>query len=130
MQVAVNHSADAASARSRNTLDDENQRGGSDSTIRCCVDVPNRPEEDMPNERDERGGAPTTEADRSSEYVKGGKGRKDEVGGSGIYPASSPDAPADAEVRSEGELVRHKGPRPQPTDEQRVNKGNVSSESE
>lgn len=44
------------------------------------------------------------------EYVKGGKGRRDEVGGSGIYPASSPNAPADAEVRSEREFVQHKGP--------------------
>jgi hypothetical protein len=48
-----------------------------------------------------------------SEYVKGGKGRKDEVGGSGIYPASSPDAPGDAEVRSEGELARHERRRPE-----------------
>lgn len=46
------------------------------------------------------------------EYMRGGKGRKDEVGGSGIYPASSPNAPGDAEVRSERDLVRHKGPRP------------------
>lgn len=29
---------------------------------------------------------------RLDEYMKGGKGRRDEVGGSGIYPASSPDA--------------------------------------
>jgi hypothetical protein len=29
-----------------------------------------------------------------------------------IYPASSPDAPGDAEVRSEGELTRHEGGRP------------------
>jgi hypothetical protein len=31
-----------------------------------------------------------------SDYMKGGKGRKDEVGRSGVYPASSPDAPGDA----------------------------------
>jgi hypothetical protein len=49
---------------------------------------------------------------RQSDYMKGGKGRKDEVGGSGIYPASSPDAPGDAEVRSEGELARHEHRRP------------------
>jgi hypothetical protein len=48
----------------------------------------------------------------SDEYMKGGKGRRDEVGGSGIYPASSPDAPKDAEIRTEGELAKHKGPRP------------------
>jgi hypothetical protein len=34
----------------------------------------------------------------SDEYMKGGKARRDEVGGSGIYPASSPDAPEDAEI--------------------------------
>ena len=45
------------------------------------------------------------------EYMRGGKGRKDEVGGSGIYPASAPDAPKDAEVRSEGDLVRHESAR-------------------
>ena len=55
---------------------------------------------------------------KQSEYMKGGKGRKDEVGGSGIYPASAPNAPADAELRTEGELVGHKGPRDQPVDEQ------------
>ena len=41
------------------------------------------------------------------EYMRGGKGRKDEVGKSGIYPASSPDAPGDAVIRSEAELVGH-----------------------
>jgi hypothetical protein len=50
---------------------------------------------------------------RPDDYLKGGKGRRDEVGGSGIYPASSPDAPADAELRSEGELAKHKGSRRQ-----------------
>jgi hypothetical protein len=59
---------------------------------------------------------------RNNEYMKGGRGRKDEVGGSGIYPASSPDAPADAEIRSEGELVAHKGPRPKSTDDEGVRK--------
>jgi hypothetical protein len=49
--------------------------------------------------------------DRQDEYIRGGKGRKDEVGGSGIYPASSPDAPYDAEVRGQGEFVRHRGGR-------------------
>jgi hypothetical protein len=46
--------------------------------------------------------------EREREYVRGGKGRKDEVGGSGIYPASSPDAPGDAEIRSEGDLGHHR----------------------
>jgi hypothetical protein len=46
--------------------------------------------------------------EREREYVRGGKGRKDEVGGSGIYPASSPDAPGDAEIRSEGDLRHHR----------------------
>ena len=49
--------------------------------------------------------------DRASEYMRGGKGRKDEVGGSGIYPASASDAPADAEIRTPAEFVGHKGPR-------------------
>jgi hypothetical protein len=44
------------------------------------------------------------ESTESSEYMRGGKGRKDEVGGSGIYPASSPNAPGDAEIRGQGEL--------------------------
>ena len=49
--------------------------------------------------------------DASSEYMRGGRGRKDEVKGSGIYPALSPNAPADADVRNVGELVHHKGPK-------------------
>ncbi|HYT66386.1 MAG TPA: hypothetical protein VEL51_08220 [Vicinamibacterales bacterium] len=55
-----------------------------------------------------------TKPNPQNEYMRGGKGRKDEVGGSGIYPASSPDAPADAELRSEGELVSHRGPKQKP----------------
>ena len=50
--------------------------------------------------------------DRSSEYMKGDKGRTDDVRGSGIYPASSPDAPSDAEVRTARDLVKHRGPKP------------------
>ena len=53
----------------------------------------------------------TTATDRQNEYMRGGKGRKDEVGKSGIYPMSSPEAPANAEIRTESELVGHKGPR-------------------
>jgi hypothetical protein len=50
----------------------------------------------------------TSERQRDNDdYLRGGKGRKDEVGRSGIYPASAPNAPADAEVRSPGELGRH-----------------------
>ena len=48
-----------------------------------------------------------SDGERERDYVRGGKGRKDEVGGSGIYPASSPDAPGDAELRSEGDLGHH-----------------------
>jgi hypothetical protein len=48
---------------------------------------------------------PTDSADQ--EYVRGGKGRRDEVGKSGVYPASSPDAPPDAELRAPGEFVRN-----------------------
>ena len=51
-------------------------------------------------------------SNREADYVKGGKGRRDDVRGSRIYPASAPDAPPDAEVRTEGDLVAHKGPRP------------------
>jgi hypothetical protein len=71
-----------------------------------------------------------SQSKREQEYMKGGKGRRDEVGGSGIYPASSANAPADAEIRSESELVSHKGPRPKSTDEQGVKKSDESSGSE
>ena len=56
---------------------------------------------------------------QDEEYMKGGRGRKDEVGGSGIYPASSSDAPGDAVIRSEGELAHHSGPRRKPTADER-----------
>jgi hypothetical protein len=46
----------------------------------------------------------------SSEYVKGGKGRKDDVRGSRIYPASSPDAPVNADVRTVRDFVKHRSP--------------------
>ena len=48
-----------------------------------------------------------SDGEREREYVRGGKGRKDEVGRSGIYPASSTNAPGDAEIRSEGDLGHH-----------------------
>jgi hypothetical protein len=41
---------------------------------------------------------------QQAEDVRGGKGRKDEVGRSGIYPATAPEAPADAKVITPGEL--------------------------
>jgi len=50
----------------------------------------------------------------SDEYMRGGKGRKDDVRGSRIYPASSSDAPAGAETRTVGEMVHHEGPRRTP----------------
>jgi hypothetical protein len=47
---------------------------------------------------------PVSQETSEQEYVRGGKGRKDEVGRSGIYPASSPDAPENAEVRGQEDL--------------------------
>jgi len=64
-----------------------------------------------------------------NEYMRGGKGRKDEVGGSGIYPASAPDVPADSEVRSEGELGADR-PRQKPANEHDFKKTDQSSGSE
>ena len=42
------------------------------------------------------------DADRQKESGQpgGGAGRRDEVGGSGVYPASADDIPADAEIRT------------------------------
>ena len=68
--------------------------------------------------------------EKESEDMRSGKGRKDEVGGSGIYPASSPNAPGDAEIRSEGELGHHREPRVKPANEQTPKKGDLSSGSE
>jgi hypothetical protein len=36
--------------------------------------------------------------------VTAGAGRRDEVGKTGIYPATAPDAPPDAEVRTPGDI--------------------------
>lgn len=63
------------------------------------------------------------ETSRSDNYVRGGKRRKDEVGRSGIYPASSPDAPGDSEVRTEGGLARQRGPQRKRSDEEGSKKG-------
>jgi hypothetical protein len=46
-------------------------------------------------------------SDARSEFVTGGRGRRDEVGRSGVYPADFTDAPADAVMREEGGLGRH-----------------------
>ena len=46
---------------------------------------------------------PTQGADERQD-VTAGKGRRDEVGHTGIYPASGPQAEGDAEVRTPGEL--------------------------
>jgi hypothetical protein len=42
--------------------------------------------------------------ERDPEYVRSGKGRKDEIGRSGIYPASVADAPPDAKAIGQEEL--------------------------
>jgi hypothetical protein len=47
--------------------------------------------------------------DRATEYVRGGKGRTDDVRGSRIYPIDAPNAPANAEIVGAGELGE--GPR-------------------
>lgn len=43
------------------------------------------------------------------EYVRGGKGRKDDVRGSRLYPIDAPNAPANAKIVGAGELGE--GPR-------------------
>jgi hypothetical protein len=48
----------------------------------------------------EEGEARGTEQDRESGAPGGGQGRRDEVGGSGVYPASAGEAPADAVIRT------------------------------
>ena len=63
----------------------------------------------------QRRNAAQSQDERQSEYMKGGKGRKDEVGKSGIYPMSAPDAPAGAPMRTEGNLVAHRGSRKKKT---------------
>lgn len=44
---------------------------------------------------------PATEPDRESGAPGDGRGRKDEVGGSGVYPASAENAPRSAEIRTQ-----------------------------
>jgi hypothetical protein len=80
----------------------------------------------MPNESD-RTRQSTPQKD---EYMRGGKGRKDEVGRSGIYPASAANAPADAEPRSQGDFVRHEGAPQKRTSEQGPQKTDQTSGSE
>jgi hypothetical protein len=70
----------------------------------------------MDQERDIPSGQPP---DPQTEYMRGGKGRRDEVGRSGIYPASWPDAPRNAEVRTAGEFAHHgETPHAKPDEEQ------------
>ncbi len=57
---------------------------------------------------DDATGGDSADVPQSSD-VTAGKGRKDEVGRSGIYPASGADVPADAEVISPGEFGHRKG---------------------
>lgn len=54
----------------------------------------------MSESRDRDARAPKDER-RESGQPGGGAGRKDEVGGSGVYPASAGKAPEDAELRSQ-----------------------------
>ncbi len=56
----------------------------------------------MREERD-RKGIVNHEEQRESGRPGDGQGRRDEVGGSGVYPASGGDAPDDAVVRTPGE---------------------------
>jgi hypothetical protein len=56
-----------------------------------------------------RPAAKSGSGDRSNEYMRGGKGRKDDVRGSRIYPIDAPNAPSTAEILGAGELGE--GPR-------------------
>lgn len=47
--------------------------------------------------------ASSEERNRESGVPGGGKGRRDEVGGSGVYPASSGRAPAGSEIKTPAE---------------------------
>ncbi len=53
--------------------------------------------------QDERRADARNEERRESGEPGGGQGRRDEVGGSGVYPASADDIPDDAVVRTPGE---------------------------
>jgi hypothetical protein len=56
-----------------------------------------------------RPAAKSESSDRSNEYMRGGKGRKDDVRGSRIYPIDAPGAPSTAKIVGAGELGE--GPR-------------------
>ncbi|MGH7446843.1 MAG: hypothetical protein ACREK1_01215 [Longimicrobiales bacterium] len=61
----------------------------------------NRDRGSAPEKADDRGSAPEKADDRrESGLPGGGAGRKDEVGGSGVYPASAGKAPEGAEIRT------------------------------
>jgi len=55
------------------------------------------------------------EQERESGWPGGGVGRREDVSGSGVYPASGPGAPAGAEPRTPGEWGR--GGRPEREEE-------------
>jgi hypothetical protein len=58
-------------------------------------------EQTMAKQNDERG--QDAERDRKESGMPGGgAGRRDEVGGSGVYPMSAGNAPSDAEIRTPG----------------------------
>ena len=61
----------------------------------------------MADKGDKQKTAKPSSDDAQREYVRGGKGRKDKIEKSGIYPASAPDAPGDAVIRTEADLVGH-----------------------
>ena len=53
------------------------------------------------SERNEPDREPSEEERRESGRPGGGAGRRDEVGGSGVYPASAGNAPEGAEIRTQ-----------------------------
>lgn len=55
----------------------------------------------MAEKREEQAAGGAGAGERESGQPGGGAGRRDEVGGSGVYPASAGNAPADAEVRGQ-----------------------------
>lgn len=60
----------------------------------------------MPEDKTPKTDRDAQQDSQSNDYIRG-KGRRDEVGRSGIYPASAPDAPAEADVKTPGDFVHH-----------------------
>lgn len=56
----------------------------------------------MANEKDVRANAAPDDDKRESGEPGGGQGRRDDVGGSGVYPPTADAVPPDAEVRMAG----------------------------